>query len=1580
MSFGSFLSGIYHQIVPSFLGDRQTYGSVNPPQKKRRDDQSQFGSSFSSAPAFNQSNNNQPQIRTQRPQNLFAGLNNDLQLPGAPKNTLSLNQNTDLSPLLKPQPGSVVTPTNQDQQQRQKVGIPSYVTKLYHDNNGNITGYEDSRKMQDVQVVPNKPQPAPSPSIWHRVTHNPVTDIAGGVAKLPLQFSENWSNTFANLGTRLAGGKNKTIEQNMGTDPINRAFLRVSGATGKNAQLAGDIGQIGLTALAPGASNLLEGTAARVLPETAPNVIRTVVPKFFAGSQIGGAFNVANTAGEGDFKPSDLAKSYATGAVVGGGVEGASPYLTRLLPNFLRRNKALTTDTTSESPILADNVLSEAQLQELTQPPTQISVNSASNAPVNIPVRTAVSSADNPFIHPLIRENSGDAARPSAMPTPQEIAQRNFNNQPVARPDMSIEGVTPRTPAQPFKIDPSSVTTIREGVVDEYAKFLKSVGQGNGTQLVPDGEGGYIRTSNNVRFGDTGGKRMTNQDWLDEARRQLDSGKADPGLQQVYDEASNPDIQSMLSKGEQKPAPVGSPIAVKQVRGIPVVDQTVVPTESAGKPGTVRSITQNSPMAAKTDAAASAPVAAAPQVPPDVQAVLDNPRQFTKRQVAAARNQLKLAKQMAKVKGNTQDVLNNMPDLAPKPEGNPNFVPTGNFNKGVQGNVTESASKASEAAQAAYDTSNLSIKDVISQAQNEIADNGAVSPQSVRNLKAMRDSGKFAKSSPEYKALNTEYNNAISHYARGLSLTDRAARANATGDQLANRFVNKLLVFADSNKLTEEQIARVGAAENAFTDARDAATALAERFKATGNQEDFNAWLKAQKSVEQLDRQAKITEFHVSKEVLGKNKNLDAVKALQDAEKNAGVYSMDAIDANMLSGTGTMVRNFVNTLFPRTENKLFGKVSSLAVRKLAPIGGSSSRGAKIGAEIGSDMFKADMAARKEGGIGVVRRIVTAGNTVGERNIQATAYSKGFDHYKQLLSKDGYSGAELNNRAEFMARTDPQGLVKDYEAQALQANALSSLTHTKKIENVLADKVQKWLADSGFGHSGQQAGRLTAKGITRVGLGFPTVIARSLVEGMKRATVGFPEAGWSALKFVKTGDKEAFAQDLSKAIQHAGSGASLILLGHALGKAGIISGPYPKDKAERERWTAEGRQPDSIKIGGQWFNIPGYLGGFALPMMLGASTATGSIKDEASLGNAWQTILDASPVDNIQSTVDILTGNASDSKIKNAATSLVRTATPAGSFLAELAKLTDPTKNDTSTKSAVMNILDNIAGGIPGLNNAVNKTPATDAYGNEIHNPNPVATALGAQGAEQKQGQQSVNQDQSGANKTYTELRQYGVLDNKSLMQLVDPKLAAQIQRGEDLTPEQVASVQKSVTKGVSASGDNNWRESGDYATDRAALQTKVQLLQADPTTKPSEIAAYKAQILRDNILEQNKVPYDALKQYEDTTLTEWRDMGDPQSDAYDPEAYQKLWSLDQLMAKAGVSYKRGDMTKQKYSAKKSGSGRGGSRKMGTDFGTLQGNSFIPSVKQYQTIDTQTGSIPVIGVVRPNIVHKISSSG
>lgn len=64
--------------------------------------------------------------------------------------------------------------------------------------------------------------------------------------------------------------------------------------------------------------------------------------------------------------------------------------------------------------------------------------------------------------------------------------------------------------------------------------------------------------------------------------------------------------------------------------------------------------------------------------------------------------------------------------------------------------------------------------------------------------------------------------------------------------------------------------------------------------------------------------------------------------------------------------------------------------------------------------------------------------------------------------------------------------------------------------------------------------------------------------------------------------------------------------------------------------------------------------------------------------------------------------------------------------------------------------------------------------------------------------------------------------------------------------------------------------------------------------------------------------------------YDKTDLTEWRDMGDPESESYDPEMYQKLYNYDSERAKVDASGKSSDNSKNKYSVKTSGSGGAGS--------------------------------------------------
>lgn len=88
-------------------------------------------------------------------------------------------------------------------------------------------------------------------------------------------------------------------------------------------------------------------------------------------------------------------------------------------------------------------------------------------------------------------------------------------------------------------------------------------------------------------------------------------------------------------------------------------------------------------------------------------------------------------------------------------------------------------------------------------------------------------------------------------------------------------------------------------------------------------------------------------------------------------------------------------------------------------------------------------------------------------------------------------------------------------------------------------------------------------------------------SKIFVRGIERSPLGY---GKVAYKTLKGGYKQAdMAQDLGNATL--GSMASAFLAWH-YGK-GNITGSYPTDKDEKERWLAEGITPYSVKIQGRW---------------------------------------------------------------------------------------------------------------------------------------------------------------------------------------------------------------------------------------------------------------------------------------------------------------------------------------------------------------------------------------------------------
>lgn len=160
--------------------------------------------------------------------------------------------------------------------------------------------------------------------------HN-AENLVEGAARLPVQFSENFSNEFANIGNRLAGGKDQTIQQNMGGAPYLNSALNFSQATGTNRQFAGDVAQVGLNAVAPTIGRFSEGmlpSAVTDLSGLGGKIVSGVAKGAAQGTGIGGTQGLAQGLGSNqNVNLGNLTMDFLHGAVSGlaiGGITGGA--------------------------------------------------------------------------------------------------------------------------------------------------------------------------------------------------------------------------------------------------------------------------------------------------------------------------------------------------------------------------------------------------------------------------------------------------------------------------------------------------------------------------------------------------------------------------------------------------------------------------------------------------------------------------------------------------------------------------------------------------------------------------------------------------------------------------------------------------------------------------------------------------------------------------------------------------------------------------------------------------------------------------------------------------------------------------------------------------------------------------------------------------------------------------------------------------------------------------------------------------------------------------------------------------------
>lgn len=975
------------------------------------------------------------------------------------------------------------------------------------------------------------------------------------------------------------------------------------------------------------------------------------------------------------------------------------------------------------------------------------------------------------------------------------------------------------------------------------------------------------------------------------------------------------------------------------------------------------------------------------QLPSEVQAVLDNPKQFNKVQVKAARNQLKLAKAYAKTQEGIQEQLGRIDTASPAAQSGEGFVPTGEFSKGKKGNIRENMNINAEKAQAQQETASMSPAAVLQEAIQNKQANNAYTARDFRNIQALFDTKRVTRDMPEYAQLRAALKDIGSQAGQFLREQGQAIRRTASADEIIGRFESKLYGMVDDpTKIDSKMFDDVDVATNRFTEARDTATQAYNRFTEEPTSANAKAYHAAQDAAEKADKDAKITEYKVAQKALKGNKDIQQARELEKMAQSADMYQMDAVDASMLSGTGTFVRNFANASVSGFEEGLFGKTGARIASKLTKqnVGGGMGRGTVSGFKEGVgnivDASKARASVAGKNPIEHAKNWATTGNQLGDAVIDSQVKHNVNDHYTQLLKSEGYKGRELRDRASVIARQDPDNVTETYQQAARVAAGLGSgITRNNKIETT----VKNIISDAISGGNPNKYTEGTAKLITRLTLGFPTAIGRSVVEGGKRFTLGAP----TFIRAAMAKDPQVRATLIKEGVKQAGSGGLVIpSLFYGLGASGVITGGYPEDKAEQERWAREGITENSIKIGDDYYQLPAYLGSWAIPSLFYASLGRNGGDWGAAATDVAKAAPDLLPTGGIDSVLDVVNGRKDIGKyMSQLIPSAVRASTPAGALLNQLAKTFDPTQNDTNSGTVTENIVSKIMSGIPGLANTL--PDKTDAEGNVLTNPNPLSLALGASSTTQQAGveQTQVLNDQT--NSAIQSMNDTGAFSDPNLKALITDeatkKIYTNITSGKQVSPADLEKVQKAMVKGVSENGtDTAYLEREQYDTNLTVLNLKRQLMAADPTTKPSDLKQMDTAIKRGEVYRDNEVPYELISAYQDTSLTDWRAMGNPESDEYDPDMYQQLWAIDEMMANAGVSYKKGALDKQKYSAKGSGKGgRGGSgSKMGTDFGKLSTLTGAPSVQAYDTIDSKSGSIPVIQVQRPNIVHKISSSG
>jgi len=217
---------------------------------------------------------------------------------------------------------------------------------------------------------------------------------------------------------------------------------------------------------------------------------------------------------------------------------------------------------------------------------------------------------------------------------------------------------------------------------------------------------------------------------------------------------------------------------------------------------------------------------------------------------------------------------------------------------------------------------------------------------------------------------------------------------------------------------------------------------------------------------------------------------------------------------------------------------------------------------------------------------------------------------------------------------------------------------------------------------------------------------PTNVAARIVD---YSPFGFAKAG---LQGYGGAGQRAVSESLGRATLGTGLGYG----GFELGKNGLYTGSLPSDETERNLWELQGKTPNSILIGGKYYNLDkisplGYI------LAGGANLAQGSATGLPGVGEAsLQTIKGLKDMTFLQGMSNVI--NAFDDPKRygqNLLSSQISSFIPA--IVAASARQADPIKRDVKGEGVFDGIENSVMNRIPGLKD--NLPAKRDSLGNEL---------------------------------------------------------------------------------------------------------------------------------------------------------------------------------------------------------------------------------------------------------------------